>query len=554
LRLIHSTGWKPADVEQAIAFGHTYDSDAHFMGRVVAYVRAATTPAEIESGHRMGGTRLSIDSATQLALDDLTTRYLQRHPDGSVRLVQLDPATLRAAADHRTNFMRHVRELTDLIWHAGLHVGAMARLADTPYTAILLQLGADIRPVNDPDPDAFAEEVDVVRRTLNHRVAIEPSALVTMTLLPGRWAHLIAQFSAVCFPRICIDDLLNSIDLIRRDTVHLDTPGNGEANQVDSRADAVDEARVIQTQIAAIQHAVERLEHVDIPDVTHATEILMRDISAANPNDGPLFDLASDGAWLAPLELATIQDLAVWSDDVALRRTIRTAGIPTFSTTALLHVLYTDHALEGADLDYTALLAGYVVDLPRQVQPIIDHARNAQWQPGAAATALARTAWWWAQGNRPEDVANAINDYIAIASAVHGAAPEHLPIWFFHAAQGFAGNSTGAAITQRVAILATMTLRQVVVSPTTAKVAELVASAFAAAILVHRRASVVTASLEQAPDQPSPTQVIAAISEQLTRWLTSSATEGGLGLTSPRAANILDPLLANLNQDQNQTS
>jgi hypothetical protein len=59
---------------------------------------------------------------------------------------------------------------------------------------------------------------------------------------------------------------------------------------------------------------------------------------------------------------------------------LRELGVATFSTPALLYVLYDNDGLpDTSEPDHANLLAGYVVDLPRRPQLIMSQANADSW-------------------------------------------------------------------------------------------------------------------------------------------------------------------------------
>ncbi|HEX9355490.1 MAG TPA: hypothetical protein VF933_16950 [Streptosporangiaceae bacterium] len=137
------------------------------------------------------------------------------------------------------------------------------------------------------------------------------------------------------------------------------------------------------TTLTPAQHAALRDQAAALEASASSTEI--RTPAAAQDAPADTIAIAREGA------------LPLWCDDMALRQQARLRGVPTFSLLDLI----TELTRQGTPLSPRSALrrlAGhYVVDLPRDADDIIELA-GGDWRPGPAHTALARPAWWQAQG------------------------------------------------------------------------------------------------------------------------------------------------------------
>jgi hypothetical protein len=83
---------------------------------------------------------------------------------------------------------------------------------------------------------------------------------------------------------------------------------------------------------------------------------------------------------------------------MALRQQARLRGVQAFSTLDLI----TELTRQGTPLNRHSVLrrlaSQYVVDLPLDADDLVEIAAADGWRPGPAHTALARPAWWQAQG------------------------------------------------------------------------------------------------------------------------------------------------------------
>ena len=123
-------------------------------------------------------------------------------------------------------------------------------------------------------------------------------------------------------------------------------------------------------------------------------------VAAAKPTRAAQARDIHAGTFLGLLETCKADGQALWSDDPALRAIARAEGIPTFGTYALLGHLRATGTLTATDyatavLDLTQASA---IDLPIDLEGLRAVARRQEWQPGAAAFALARPAAWQMAG------------------------------------------------------------------------------------------------------------------------------------------------------------
>lgn len=162
--------------------------------------------------------------------------------------------------------------------------------------------------------------------------------------------------------------------------------------------------------------------------------------------EGPLevlgdWDSDDSEAWLAPLQAAVDQALPLWSDDVALRRLARDAGVPTFGTVALLDA--TDQrggCVDDGELRRIAdaLLDEWVVDAPWTVQQVVDRSQRPDAPLGPLLGVLARP-WRYIDPTEREAAVAAVRHSAAASETQHRQ-------WFSAVAYGHARSSTEPAV------------------------------------------------------------------------------------------------------------
>jgi tetratricopeptide (TPR) repeat protein len=129
---------------------------------------------------------------------------------------------------------------------------------------------------------------------------------------------------------------------------------------------------------------------------------------------GPEFD-----PWAGGLRLASARGSALWADDIALRRLARGAGIPAFSTLALLDA-YGQIGLISAEQREQAvrrLICGYVGDFPPDDGRLRALAACDSNSRGAVCSAMAKPAFW-------SSPPSAISLYGGLSSDLNASSPE----------------------------------------------------------------------------------------------------------------------------------
>ncbi len=174
----------------------------------------------------------------------------------------------------------------------------------------------------------------------------------------------------------------------------------------------------------------------------------------------PEMDGEHSRSWLAPLELAKQQGVAVLSDDVALRGLAHSLGIPAFGSIAVLDAVVATGHLDSASRD-AALLElrrNFVVDLPFDAEQLRAVAEADQWRPGPAYFALTRPAAW-------QDRRQALAFYRAGQHQITATDPTSLPQWLHAAILGFAAGQPPSAVTFGAGLLLSLTTLQANLDP-----------------------------------------------------------------------------------------
>lgn len=298
----------------------------------------------------------------------------ESRPGNLLRLAGDDDETLRAALvvtqPDPVAYQALVREVhQDRKGQADL-----ARFARQPYAAVLMHRPAGIIPAADLRTGLRHADENAARQAIQgRRCAVDLSSLHLLGLLADDDRLLIrAALPDMTTARSAVSDAVLTRDKMRALGVSTYTAALRHDDSIEK------------TTLTPAQHAALR----DQAAALEAGASSMKIRSPAAPQDAPAdtIAIAREGA------------LPLWCDDMALRQQARLRGVLAFSLLDLI----TELTRQGTPLTTKSILrrlAGhYVVDLPLDTDDIIELAAGGDWRPGPAHTALARPAWWQAQG------------------------------------------------------------------------------------------------------------------------------------------------------------
>nr|WP_280329822.1 hypothetical protein [Nocardia wallacei] len=165
--------------------------------------------------------------------------------------------------------------------------------------------------------------------------------------------------------------------------------------------------------------------------------------------------------WIHALELAQQEKIAIWTDDLGMRRLARSLNFGAFGTPALIDAIRTDQLTkstnpetDNAAVTWAAALnmelaRDYIVDLPLTHEELLLLAAEDDWKARTAAATLARPAWW------TTNHADCIFAVSAIYAHVRIHAPQDLGSWQYAAMYGVARAirpETAPAVLARLAL------------------------------------------------------------------------------------------------------
>jgi hypothetical protein len=310
-------------------------------------------------------------------ITDAVTRLREQaesRPSNLLRLAGDDDETLRAALvvtqPDPVAYQAVVREVhQDRKGQADL-----ARFTRQPYASVLLHRPAGIIPATDLRTGLRNAGENAARQAIqDHRCAVDLSSLHLLGLLADDDRLLIrAALPDMTTARSAVTDAVLTRDKMRALSISTYTAALRHDDSIEK------------TTLTPVQHAALRDQAAALEASASSMEIR----TPAAPQDAPADTIA----------IAREGGLPLWCDDMALRQQARLRGVPAFSLLDLI----TELTRQGTPLSPRSVLrrlAGhYVVDLPLDADDIIEIAASGDWRPGPAHTALARPAWWQAQG------------------------------------------------------------------------------------------------------------------------------------------------------------
>lgn len=450
--------WDEAKASEALALARRFPDpklSIALLGHVISNTyavdqnpdQAAPEADELETRRRLGQGAVPGELHRQAfaAMQELVSKFgnetgitvLQGKPEEVISQLT-EMLKERAAEDSQ------LRDLIRAVRNATVPIGLFAGLRSHSYATLLVERAFGVLIGASADDDEHAQEVTTARAALGQSVVVDAAALLTLsghaTLrgLSGQFASLQTTAATMSDVHRAVFDVRGRAGSPRTLTwdpgqsalIFRDLPEAEFVRQL-RRAEAMEgfaqklPVRVV-TEVSVLEEVRSEAEVTVLEEVGREAE---------------------HSPWAHPIQLAHDEALALWSDDLGLRRLARALGLPSFGTPALvdavrdrsLEVSSTrdadDNAIHTATSANLLLAQDLLVDLVLTEEDILTLAERDAWLPRAAATVLTRAAWWAWQA-RPIEI------LLKVYSRVREAKPESLLDWQLSAMAGVGRLST----------------------------------------------------------------------------------------------------------------
>jgi hypothetical protein len=346
--------------------------------------------------------------------DEMGVKILRGEPDN---LTEQIVAMLKPGEDRQ----RFLMDLMARVHDSALPMGLIATISGNGYASLLVQRAFGPLTAASPDDDEYCQEFEAARASLNGKIVVDASSLLTASGLEN--ISLVAQFSRIIVPAATLTDIHRAVNDVR---AMAGSPGrigwDGSAGGI----------RLVTTSNEEFVRQLRRVESLD----RSSSSLPVGTPTQPDIIDG-LDDRAGSAPWVDPLQLAHENDCALWCDDLGLRRLASALGVASFGTGSLVDALREqeigrvdsdalDAVLEVFESATRDLAVDLVVDLPLGSDDLLRLAELGNWLPGPGTVAIARQSWWVWQGQAQADPFGQVITVLRRVAAENRAA---VPAW-----------------------------------------------------------------------------------------------------------------------------
>lgn len=348
--------------------------------------------------------------------------------------------------EERAEEDQHFQDLIRAVHNATIPIGFLAGLRRRCYTTLLLERTFGVLIGGSSDDEEHAQEVAVARAAFGRTVAVDVAALLTLSG-DADLREFSGHFASLKVTAATLSDVHRAVFDIR-----------GKAGSPGNLTWDTDESALIfrdleQKEFVRQLRRAEALESLaqKLPVRVVAEVSLLEEVGRE----------AEHAAWVHSIQLAKEEALALWSDDLGLRRLGRELGLSCFGTPALIDALRDrslemsstkesdDAAIQVATSANLLLAQDLVVDLALAEGDVLILAEQDEWLPRAAAAVLTRAAWW-AWHEQPFGL------LMELYASVRESKPESLPSWQSSAMTGVGKLSTDPDTSAKLLALAAL--------------------------------------------------------------------------------------------------
>jgi hypothetical protein len=333
-----------------------------FIQIIFVFQRGEADPSEQESAR----------------LEAAMASYFDRFPDSAMfRRVAIDPERpLEALRDLVRAQHERIEPLTRSVIDGAVPLGCLADVLGRTYleVSVMPSRGVFLCEEAEKGPAVW----NAAGQILNSGVVLDTTAAYTLTVLDEttRLALMGAFATIMTTDQAYMDALAGEHMLGRRPTMSLlwdahskqPVPVEIPPKEADAHAEAA----------SAVRNLLESVQRH--PRASQAV----------------LPEWPTNSAWLANLDLAHSEGVAIWSDDLALRKFAEAKGVPCISTVQILRILAASGGLMSDELRLAeaVLVSKSYVDLGCDLATLRSAVRLAGGRPRGVGPVLARPATW----------------------------------------------------------------------------------------------------------------------------------------------------------------
>jgi hypothetical protein len=374
--------------------------------------------------------------------DETGVKVLRGEPENLTEQI----VAMLTAGEERNRFLM---DLMEQVYDSALPMGLVATLSGNGYASLLVQRAFGPLTAASPDDDEYGQELAAAKDSLNGKVVVDASSLLTASGLAN--ISLVAQFSRIIVPASTLTDIHRAVNDVRA------TAGSPGRIGWDSSAGGI---RLVATSNDEFVRQLRRVEALD----RYSSSLPVSTPTEPDILDG-LDDRARSAPWVDPVQLAHENGCTLWSDDLGLRRLASALGVASFGTASLVDALREqeigrvdpeglDAVLEVFAVATRDLAVDLLVDLPLGSDDLLRLAELDNWLPGPGTVAIARPSWWvWQSQAKADPFAQVIDVFRRVADE-HD---EALPAWQTSAMVGAARGLKPESASRGLCELALMT-------------------------------------------------------------------------------------------------
>lgn len=292
------------------------------------------------------------------ALHSATNQFFDEFPESAMfRRIQFSTPDelVQQLADNLSKDGADFKRIAHDVSAGHIPYAMLPAVAGRPYAESLVRRAIRILPLEYPDSTVAQLEVEAAQEAIkDQRTVLEPSVLLTASYIgDDLWRKVSAIFHPLKLPIVCVHDLARgSASLALRSTSSV--WWDDESQMLVMTEASSDDAEDLAQRSSWMMHQASLLD----PEPWRTFESLSFDAQTT-------LETMRAGEWLAPLDTAKSQNMALWSDDRSIRSLARGEGVAAFGTVALFRALQLSGQLTAADVDKATLelRRAYAVDL-----------------------------------------------------------------------------------------------------------------------------------------------------------------------------------------------